>query len=352
MIRVLHATTDTNIGGAGILLSHLLASESKGDIEYSVALPKESALIPLLEGTKARLLPLPIREKSFCLRDMLPFARALREVRPTVLHTHGALTSRLSAYLAPPVPYLVLSKHCVYQTRGSTLLRLTAHAAIATAPCASRLLQKSGMPPTRILTVANAVPPKKADSLPSVYDLGVPRHKRAVVFCGRLEAEKNPFFFLHLAKYLQNDPRFFFLMIGGGSMYGRLAAVSKRIPNLRVLGHLPSERLPPRDAYLLLNCSPVSETACLSLLEGFSLGIPALASDIEGNRELISPFGAGLLFSAHSVEACAMRLCRIAESDALYEGLRKGAKKAFEAHDLSRMCRQYERFYRTLSKGN
>ncbi len=350
MIRVLHAVTDEGIGGAGILLSHLLASKSKRDLDYTVALPKKSALIPLIARTGARILPLSIGERSFHVRDVLPFLHALQEVRPTVLHTHGALSARAAAMLSLQPPYLLLSKHCVYETGGSRYLRFTAHAAVATAPCASRLLIKGGMPQSRVLTVPNAVPPKSADACLSCAELGVPRGKRTVVFCGRLEREKDPFFVLHLAKHLADDPRFFFLVIGGGSLFPRLSAASRRLANLRVIGFLPSERLPPRDAFLMLNCSPVSETACLSLLEGFSLGIPALAADIEGNRDLVSPCGGGLLYTAGNVSSAASQLLRAAEDEALYARLQAGAKSASKARSVSHMCECYERLYRALAE--
>lgn len=349
MLRVLHAVTDRGIGGAGILLSHLLTSESKGNIDYTVALPRDSALLPMLAGSGARLLPLDIGERSLDGRAIFPFLHALRCVRPTVLHTHGALSARIAAMLVQDPPYLVMSKHCVYGTRGSALLRFTAHAAVATAPCAHRALTLSGMPASRILTVPNAVPQKNADTCISCRELFVPRGRRAVVFCGRLEREKDPFFVLHLAKHLGSDPRFFFLVIGGGSLHARLAASARRLPNLRVVGHLPHENLPVRDAYLTLNCSPVSETACLSLLEGFSLGIPALASDIAGNRDLLAE-GGGLLFHTGSVGDAAKKLCALAENDALYCRLQAQAAQIGSARTASHMCRAYERFYRALAR--
>ena len=204
------------------------------------------------------------------------------------------------------------------------------------------------MPKSRILTVPNAAEEKRAEDCVSVSSLGVPKGRRAIVFCGRLEAEKDPFFALHLAKRFEGDPRFFFLVIGTGSLYARIAYAARRLPNVRVVGHLPHGILPPKDAFLMLNCSPVSETACLSLLESFSLGIPALASDIAGNRDLLSR-GGGLLYKTKSPEDASRALLRLAENEALYAHHAQAARRVSQARTVSHMCHEYERLYRALS---
>ena len=84
-------------------------------------------------------------------------------------------------------------------------------------------------------------------------------------------------------------------------------------------------------------------------LEGFSLGIPALASDIAGNRDLLAE-GGGLLFHTGSVGDAAKKLCALAENDALYCRLQAQAAQIGSARTASHMCRAYERFYRALAR--
>ena len=50
-----------------------------------------------------------------------------------------------------------------------------------------------------------------------------------------------------------------------------------------------------------VNASTISETSSLSLLEGMSIGLPAIASDCGGNPSLIFPGENGFLFENRRV---------------------------------------------------
>ena len=94
-----HAHDDSNIGGAGILLSSL--TEALSEIfDLTVFLPKGAKLASALEAAKIKVHQLPMaKDKSFSAADVQGFFSLFKSYPADIVHTHGALSARLGARL-------------------------------------------------------------------------------------------------------------------------------------------------------------------------------------------------------------------------------------------------------------
>ena len=98
-MKISQVISDTNVGGAGILLSSIV-SELKNDFEFEVILPPSSMLNSRFPSD-VRVTELSVTgDKSFCAADVAAFAAHFKKSRPDVVHTHASLSARLAARLS------------------------------------------------------------------------------------------------------------------------------------------------------------------------------------------------------------------------------------------------------------
>lgn len=367
-IAVLHVLTDGSFGGA---LSWLFALFEAGDhsrFRYGVILPKGSEAEKRLARFPIQVIPLPLQKASFALGDLVRLSRAIAAFSPDILQTHGAVGARLIAFFASPHAYLLLTKHCVFASARSRhpflarasylLLRPFTHAALATAFCARTLLLREGFPASTVLTVRNGAPIQKRPTEEEMHRLkkrlALSENALILGYSGRLEKEKNPRFLLSLARELAKEKLpFQILVIGDGK---EKATLERRLcraglaPYFRFVGYQknPAPYLSLCDVQI--NCSLLSETSSISLIEGFSLGTPALASSLPGNRELLKNEECGLIYPKGDARACAALVRRLHKDRALLQKLSRGAYTAYQKRFSSAlMARRSERFYLALT---
>lgn len=83
----------------------------------------------------------------------------------------------------------------------------------------------------------------------------------------------------------------------------------------------------------------------MSLIESFSVGLPVLATNAGGIREVIEDGVNGMLLE-RTVEALAGALLRVHDDRELLRRLSEGALASFEGkYDVRRIAEQYQRFY-------
>jgi glycosyltransferase involved in cell wall biosynthesis len=150
----------------------------------------------------------------------------------------------------------------------------------------SNLLQVAGFAEDRIRLVR-----------PTIPDLGVrsrpPSQSDQVVYAGRLEAQKGLESFLD--SWRRMDTGLELVIVGDGPLRASLERL--QIPRVTFLGWLPHNRLRPimLNARALVFPSNSFETLGLSLVEGLSAGLPAVAFDVGTRREVVGSDGAGWL---------------------------------------------------------
>ena len=160
---------------------------------------------------------------------------------------------------------------------------------------------------------------------------GVAKEDFTVGICARLEPYKGHDVFLRGAKLVcdaRPDLPFRFLIAGEGTMRKELEAQAIAMgleDRVRFLGFLQDPAPFYRLLRLNVNCSCGTETSCLAISEGFSAGVPVIASDYGGNRAMVGDGFAGILFPTGSAEALATAILRVAADPALEARMKQAA---------------------------
>ncbi|MEX2144534.1 MAG: glycosyltransferase family 4 protein [Anaerolineales bacterium] len=124
------------------------------------------------------------------------------------------------------------------------------------------------------------------------------------------------------ARAARQEPRLRLLMPGAGSLAGKITKVFEQhqvLDRVHFPGQLNHDELPQifRAADLYLSAS-LSDGSSVSLMEALASGLPALVSDILGNREWVQPGKEGWLFLAKDDVVLADHILRsVAQPDQL-----------------------------------
>ncbi|MBE6635858.1 MAG: glycosyltransferase [Ruminococcaceae bacterium] len=361
-MKITHVISDTNIGGAGILLS-AITSELKDEFDFEIILPKGSRLIERLpcagiKITEADMAP----DNSFYLPDIRRLTRYFRSTSPDIVHTHAALSPRIAARLAG-VEVCLSTRHCAKPPEGVKRLNFmqrniynwSTDITVSTADFATQNLIKEGKSSRRIITIRNGVrinPNQDTGSGIDIFEqLKIPRNSRLVGSVARLERIKGQDLIIRAAaKIVKDFDDVYFLFIGDGSCAEEYKHLSARLGlGERVIftGYVSDPGIYQRHFYLNVNASRGTETSCLAISECMGLGIPTVASDFGGNTEMIEHLVNGLIFRSDDtfdIERC---IRSVLISRELYSRLSKGAERIYrERYTADRMISEYRRLYR------
>jgi len=360
-MKILHILTDTNIGGAGVYLLALLKSHDRSDFSIEVVLPIGSRLTPVIEALDIPVIEIPhIQEQSFSLKAVGTLYKLLGEKKPDLVHTHAAFSGRVAAKLrAIPVIYsrhYCVAKPSLKQKMLGVVNQIFSDGIIATSPEVTAGMLAIGVKPERITTIYNGVPPlkhlsrEKKTAIRTRY--GIPNDSFVVSQVARLDPVKGHDITLDAAKVLAQDPNIVILLAGDGplEMHLRKRIEAESIKNVIMVGFISAveEIFNITDLQM---CASYTETTSLVLLEGMSLGIPAVVTNGGGNPLVIPHNERGLVVPCGDGIAMAEAILKIKNDPALYQQLSKGAEigynKQFRAEN---MTRQVEKLYLTVLK--
>jgi glycosyltransferase involved in cell wall biosynthesis len=100
-----------------------------------------------------------------------------------------------------------------------------------------------------------------------------------------------------------------------------------------------------------VNCSCGTETSCLAISEGMSVGLPTIASDYGGNVAMIGESGAGFLFPVGDAEALANAILQIAENEEIEKQMKNAARARYLSHfTAEKMSREVQEVYEKVAK--
>lgn len=248
---------------------------------------------------------------------VLPIAPGLRErldtFKPDLLHAHhpfllGDMALRIAANRDLP---LVFTHHTMYEhythyvpvdlpMMRTFVLRLsTGYANLCdrvVAPSASvaDILKKRGVKtPIRIIpTGIDSKAFQGGDGVALRRETGIPEDAYVIGHAGRLAPEKNLRFLARaVAEAMERDSRAWFVVVGGGPSMARIRRTFKRkqlARRLLFLGNRSGRELV--DAYHAMEVfafSSKSETQGMVLAEAMASGLPVVALDAPGAREVV-----------------------------------------------------------------
>ena len=272
-------------------------------------------------------------------------ARALREERPDVIHVHEPLVPSVSmhAVLNANAPVVATFHSNVGRERVSSLWfklaapmvrpvwnRLARRIAVSDA---ARHSVTSRMGDGELLIVPNGVDVERfAGAKPAVLPGG-----RHLLFVGRLEERKGfPVAVAAFARLAERYPDLRLLVVGDGS---ERDAVDDLPPAVRsrveMLGRVDDDRLAGylRAATLYLGPATGGESFGIVLAEAMAAGLPIVASDIAGYRDVARNGREAVLVPPGDPDALVAAVGRVLDDPALARSL--GGSGALRARDFA-----------------
>lgn len=370
-IKVAHILTDSNIGGAGRLLAYQLDQADLDRFEYSVILPEGAALIPELEVLGVTVVTVPgIADRSNAPAAKAALIAAIKGLQPDIVHTHASRTGRFAAADAG-VPVVMLSKHCSdmpperfgvfpYKQLAAREWRKTLTGAIATDDAAADALVAESLPREKIKVIYNGAPSLRVSTTEEKAQLraklGIPDGALVVGIFARIEPVKDVDTFLFAARECRERglDGVHFLIAGDGSRRWYVDDYVEEEElggNVHVCGFVRDVAPLMNICDVNVNCSVGTETSNLAIIEGMSLGIVPVVSDLEPNVRLVGE--SGIVFEREDSDELADIIEDLLCDREKLAKLSASAKARYEARYTSeRFAREVEGYYLQLISQN
>ena len=325
-IKVIEVSSDTNIGGAGKCLLTLLENFDYNTFDVKVVLPKNSLLKPHIDKMNIPVIEVDgIADKSLDFAAVKELRMIFKRERPDIVHTHASMSARIAAKQAGAK--VVYTRHSVFEpskkiSRGigkvinGMINNHYADSIIAVAEAAKDNLTDTGVKESKIKVILNGVDgltPVSTDEKRIIKErFNLPDGYKAVSIVARLEDIKGHDYFIEAAdRLLQKGIKARFYIAGTGSYENHLKEKVKsmnRQEQIIFTGFISDVDKLMSITDVQANASFGTEATSLALLEGMSLGIPAVVSDFGGNPGVIKNGQNGYIVPKQNSKALADNL--------------------------------------------
>jgi glycosyltransferase involved in cell wall biosynthesis len=359
---VLHLTT-VDLSLAKLLLPQLIAFREAGYDVVGVSAP--GPYVGELLSAGVRHVPLERSTRSADLRSDLAaaseFVRICRRLRPAIVHTHNpkpGVYGRLGARAAN-VPVVVNTVHGLYAQPGDPFLRRAAVYGLErlAATCSDAellqnpedlpVLRRLGIPAERLRLLGNGIDLRRFDPArhagarrPVREEFGIADDEVVVGLVGRLVAEKGYREVFAAARRLRDArPHARFVVVGPPDLDKSDAITRAELDRaeeeagVRFLGMREDvERLyPAMDLYVLASHR---EGFPRSAMEAAAMGLPVIATDIRGCRQVVDHGRTGLLVPPRDPAALADAIGQLVDDPSRREAMgRVGQARALAEFD-------------------
>lgn len=287
--------------------------------------------------------------------------RLLRQHRPVVVHTHN-----FKPFYYGALARLVGAADVHIQTRHGAFtkahrahwryrwLRRWADALVTVSEDGRhKLSQQSGLAEDKIGVLPNGVDTHQfcpATSPAALRrELGLPTTVPAIMTAARFSPEKDLGTLLRAFVLVRRSlPEAELWLLGDGGERSNLEALARE---LGIASHTwffgaRADVFRFLQAADLFALSSISEGLSIALIEAIASGLPVVATDVGGNREVIHPPEAGSLVPARNPQALADECVRLLRDRESLKRLSTAARaRALRQFSLERMLREYETLY-------
>lgn len=361
--RVLHIIDSLHLGGAQEVVLNL-ATCGSARFRHEVATMHGHGIY------WDRLRQAGVKVHSLSPHKFLPFYFAsipwrLLADRPDILHCHlipsNIIAKPLGALLG--VPVVINHDHTNDTRRAESRLllaldrfsnRFASHIVAVSASCREFLITRESIPANDVTLVPNAIDLRRFSPSTAMRDqarieLGLPASARVVAGVGRLNPQKNFSLFLDIAAQLA--PRFpglHFLLAGDGpeeKMLREKAAALGIADRVTFSGYVADTRLVYLAADVLLMPSRY-EGLPMTLLEAMAMGLPVVASQLDGIAEVIGDGREGFLVPSDNTSLFVELTAALLQDAELSSRIAQNARAKIEASfSVERMTSAVEEIY-------
>ena len=365
--RVVHVTT-TDISLEWLLGGQLEAFAAAGYEVIGVSAP--GPFVPALERRGIRHVPLRHATRSVAptedARALAELVSVFRRLRPAIVHTHNpkpGVYGRLAARAAR-VPFIVNTVHGLYAQPTDPWARRAAVYGLerVAARCSQAelvqnvedvaVLRRLGVDAGKLHVLGNGIDLTRFD--PARVAAGARSRLRrewgvdeAAVVCGvvgRLVWEKGYREILDAARMLRDvTPDLQFVIVGpnddakGNALTAADVEEAARIGNVRFVGEYDDieECYAAFDMYALAS---YREGFPRSAMEAAAMGLPIVATNIRGCRQVVDHGSTGLLVEPHDARQLADALQRLTENEGERAGMALAARAKARAEFDHQRC--------------
>lgn len=361
--RVLHVIDSLHLGGAQEVVLNLATCGS----------PRFTHEVATLHGRGIywdRLRDAGIKVHSLSPHKHLPLYLAtlpalLLSRRPDILHCHlipsNIIAKPLGALLSIPLiinhdhtndPHRIDNK--VLLTLDKSTNRFAHHIIAVAAACRDFLVRHESIPPEKISLILNAIDlrrfsPEKNSRTESRAALGLSPDSPVIAGIGRLNPQKNFSLFLEIAASVTSKiPGTRFLLAGEGPEESLLRDQAARLgiaDKVIFAGYIPDIRVVYAASDILLMPSRF-EGLPMTLLESMAMGLPVVASNLDGIAEVVSDSREGFLAPAGDASVFADRITDLLSNPELASDFSRNARAKIESnHSVEKMTSAVEAIY-------
>ncbi len=372
-IKIVHFLNSKVRGGVENHVLLLLKNINRERFEPIVVCPTELAVILGRELAEMDLRVFELEVKSpFDVRDMLRFVSFLRREKIDIVHAHLFNASRASHFLAKlaGVPITIETNHVREAWRKGTLktwyaidrlfARFTDCIIAVSKANAVYLSGVKGIAAGKVRVVQNGIDTRAFDtdtaSASSIRaGLGISKDVPLISVVARLEPQKGHIYLLEaIPEIVKRYPEVVFLLAGDGALGSELKAQAARLKigrNLIFAGFRSDadKILRASDIFLLPS---LWEGLPLVAIEASAVGLPVIATAVDGTPEVVKDGETGLLIEPRNPVAITEAVLRLLDNP--QEARRMGGNGAgfVRAHfDISLQVKGTEAIYTEFITG-
>lgn len=347
--KIIEVSSDSNIGGAGKVLITLLKNFDYDEVDVKVILPPDSLLKPEISELGIEVIEVEgIAEKSLDFKSILKLRKIFKTEKPDLVHTHASMSARIAAHSVGVK--VIYTRHSVFpqpkrlttfpgkQINGFINNRYS-DGIIAVAEAAKENLTDTGVNGDKVRVILNGVDglPQASDEEKTEYrgKFGVKDGEKVISIVARLEDIKGHEYFIEAAKMLLDDginAKFF--IAGTGSYEDTLKKKVSRMgleDKVIFTGFITNVNELMSITDVQVNASYGTEATSLALLEGMSIGVPAVVSDFGGNPGVIKNGKNGYVVAKQNSAALKKGIYNLLTDDDLYDEMSKGSVEIFNS---------------------
>jgi glycosyltransferase involved in cell wall biosynthesis len=357
-MKIAHVVDSMEVGGAETLVSqmcHLQREQGHTPSVYAVL-----TLGPLGERMQQEgfaVQPHVGRNLPDATRN---FFQIFKELRPDAVHLHNPTPTVYAAMAArmAGVPSIISTRHSLVARPRRLLVELKY--AVAAGFCdwvvgicdatANNVKSIHSVPARKIVRVYNGSAPVSRVT----KELWPPKTGFTLVYVGRLEPVKNHSLLLNAFRdALSFMPGLRLWMVGDGSERKTMESLTAKLGIASQVTFWGQQLdvapfFSAADAFIM---SSKSEGLPMSLLQAFSMGLPAIVTDVGGMAEVVRMAEAGFTVPATDPAGMAAAILRLASSEAERAQFSANAEEAFHTRfSLQAMVDAYMNLYRNTPR--
>ncbi len=309
--------------------------------EYRIILP----ISRKLKGFKEKKIDIIHGQTPFAMGYLSLYLS--RKYSLPLIHTYHTYFEKYMHYL-PFLPKKLGVRYARYESRR--FYNRCDHIVVPSSPMAKRLSRYGVEKPISVIpTGVNSKKPRTSEIRTLRDYLQMSPSERYLIFVGRLGKEKNVYFLLESFKLISDSlTGTRLLIVGDGPEKSEMMNKARELgilSKIRFFGYIPHQQVFSAYAISTLILFPSkTETQGLSLLEGLSMGVPAIGINAMGVRDILSRNEGGFL-TRDSVKEFSEKAIELLTDETLYRQKQKEAIAKAEHFSSEEMAKKMIHLY-------